>query len=310
MVHCGSVWLLVAISWLMTHGICASLEVGYAREAISEELLGNFKLYAQYAAAAYCVGNNDSPFSQVLCSSGNCPLVEAANANTTEEFQDTAIADTTGFIAVDPSNEVIVVAFRGSAQIKNWIMDFNLEKAFTDICFNCRAHAGFWQSWKEIRGVVFAGIKDAMDSNPGYQLVITGHSLGGAVATLAAADVRKGHTAATLYTYGAPRVGGGHLARLTEQQSGGSYRITHTDDMVPHLPSQVWSMTGYAHISPEYHIDQGDEADEISTGDITVDPLHEFSGDLHDALQHHWEAHRHYFGPTSACSHEHDKDPE
>jgi len=55
--------------------------------AVSADVLARLNLYEQYAAAAYCPGNNNSPNTKVTCSTGNCPLVQAANTNTVSEFQ-------------------------------------------------------------------------------------------------------------------------------------------------------------------------------------------------------------------------------
>jgi Lipase 3 N-terminal region len=55
---------------------------------VSAEVLGQFNLWEQYSAAAYCLPNNDSPGDKVACVKGqNCPLVEAATTITSIEFQ-------------------------------------------------------------------------------------------------------------------------------------------------------------------------------------------------------------------------------
>lgn len=91
----------------------------------------------------------------------------------------------------------------------------------------------------------------AVNANPDYELAIVGHSLGAAVATLAAADLRgKGHPSAKLYAYASPRVANPALASYITAQSN-NYRFTHTDDPVPKLPMLTM---GYVHISPEYYI--------------------------------------------------------
>lgn len=56
-------------------------------EAIDQGLLQTFNLYEQYAASAYCATNNDEAAgADILCSSGNCPLVQAAKAIAVFEF--------------------------------------------------------------------------------------------------------------------------------------------------------------------------------------------------------------------------------
>jgi Lipase 3 N-terminal region len=42
----------------------------------------DLQLYSQYAAAAYCSGNTDSPGQKVRCPIGNCPIVEALDTKT------------------------------------------------------------------------------------------------------------------------------------------------------------------------------------------------------------------------------------
>jgi Lipase 3 N-terminal region len=54
---------------------------------VSAGVLSQLNLWEQYAAAAYCVSNNNSPGNKVSCAAGNCPLVEAATTTTTIEFQ-------------------------------------------------------------------------------------------------------------------------------------------------------------------------------------------------------------------------------
>ena len=158
---------------------------------ISDGLLENFKLYAGYAAAAYCPGNNDSPGTQVTCPCGNCPLVEASNATTISEFENTIKTDDTGYVAVDDVHKVIVLAFRGSRSVKNWAANFDMAMVWADLCSNCRVHQGFWRSWEEARPVVLPKVQEAVDKHPDYRLVVTGHSLGAAVATLGAANIRQ-----------------------------------------------------------------------------------------------------------------------
>ena len=98
-------------------------------------------------------------------------------------------------------------------------------------------------------------MKTAVASNPNFKIVVTGHSLGGAIAGLAAAELRNmgvgGDGAVALYTYGAPRIGQKAVSDYITNQSGGNFRVTHADDPVPRLPPLL---VGYAHMSPEYWI--------------------------------------------------------
>ncbi|KAI9845660.1 MAG: hypothetical protein M1837_004634 [Sclerophora amabilis] len=276
--------------------VVTAAPVELEKRAISEDLLSKFELFSQYAGASYCTSNNDSPNTKVACHSGNCPLVEAANATTTTEFENTLLTDTTGFVAVDNTNQVIVLSFRGSSSVRNFIADGQILQGASTYCSGCLAHKGFYLAWSEIRKTVLAAIESAVAANPGYTVVFTGHSLGGATATFAAADLRKSGQPVTLYTYGAPRIGNVLLNKFISEQPGGNYRVTHTNDPIPRLPPVVF---GYTHVSPEYHIDVGE--DDVSASNINV-----YEGGFNNAGNSgeggfNVDAHMHYFGEIAAC---------
>lgn len=134
--------------------------------------------------------------------------------------------------------------------------------------------------------------------NPTYSIVVTGHSLGGAIAALSAASLRTLGFEAALYSFGSPRVGGHKLSEFISNQPGGTYRVTHYNDPVPRIPSLG---TGYVHISPEYYIEVANEV-EVKVQDIKV-----YGG----AVNRKWgngkwshqdkEAHRWYFTKMYSC---------
>lgn len=161
--------------------------------------------------------------------------------------------DVTGYVALDPTNKYIIVAFRGSASIENWITNLDFKAVSTGLCSGCTAHKGFWQSWLDARSAVTAAVKQMSTSNPAYKIITTGHSLGGAIATLAAADLRNSGYPVTLYSFGAPRVSSSKLANYITAQPGGNYRITHWNDPVPNIPPIFMN---FAHVSPEYYINK------------------------------------------------------
>lgn len=205
-------WLLSAflVSCLVVQGICVPMANKIAacrhfwtkkfvckgdpsgrRIGISEELFHEFRLMAEYAAAAYCPGNLDSPGTQVTCPVGNCPLVEMANATTMLEFTKTKLSDDSGFVAVDDKNKFIVVSFRGTLSKLNWKVDLRLIRRATAWCEGCFVHEGFWEAWEEIRGKIVPLVEQARIEHPDFRVRITGHSLGAALATLAATELRR-----------------------------------------------------------------------------------------------------------------------
>ncbi|KAL8712802.1 MAG: hypothetical protein Q9220_003010 [cf. Caloplaca sp. 1 TL-2023] len=162
------------------------------------------------------------------------------------------LTDVTGYVAVDNTRSLTVLAFRGSKSVRNFVADADFPVTPTDICTGCTAHQGFYLSWIEARAGVLAALKTAAASHPSNRVIVTGHSLGGAIADFAAAEIRKSGIAADLYTYGAPRIAGATLSNfITNQNMGGNFRTTHKNDPVPRLPPLA---LGFVHISPEYYI--------------------------------------------------------
>lgn len=172
----------------------------------------------------------------------------------------------TGYVAVDRTRALTVLAFRGSGSVRNWLANLDVRKVNVDICPGCRAHAGFWKSWTEARTGVIAALLKAAQDYPSFKVVVVGHSLGGAIASFAAAEIRNKGVNADLYTYGAPRIGGSSLSNyITNQNRGGNFRVTHTDDPVPRLPPLL---LGFEHISPEYWITSPNDA-ATTVNDVT-----------------------------------------
>lgn len=240
-------------------GLCSREErEGYPTEVfwdISKDLFGQFQLMAQYSAAAYCSGNNNSPDTPITCPAQTCPLLEAAGVRSVDEFENTKGADDTGFIAVDETNRLIVLSFRGSRSGPNWFHDLNFRHMDTDLCPNCRVHRGFWTAWVEIRDAIKADVLQVLEAHPDFRFAITGHSLGGALATLAAGEIRKMNDdlgrRTELYSFGSPRLGDELTVDFLSKQSTLSYRITNRKDPVPRLPPSIF---GFSHTLPEYYI--------------------------------------------------------
>ncbi|KAL9596309.1 MAG: hypothetical protein Q9179_004661 [Wetmoreana sp. 5 TL-2023] len=269
------------------------------RLAISGDDYANLNLFEQFAAAAYCRNNNNDKAggTKITCAVGNCPLVQ--NDDVVSVY-DSLVTDVTGYVAVDNSRSLTVLAFRGSRSVRNFVADANFPATQTDICPSCTAHAGFWNSWVEARPGVLAALKTAAASHPNNRVIVAGHSLGGAIADFAAADIRKSGVTADLYTYGAPRIAGAELSNfITNQNKGGNYRVTHKNDPVPRLPPLP---LGFVHISPEYYISTPNNvvptANDITkyTGSVNL-----LGNSGNNPLEIDLNAHGWYFGAVGAC---------
>jgi len=99
--------------------------------------------------------------------------------------------DATGFVAVDNANKLIVLSYRGSTSLSNWIGNVNIEFDSFAACSGCKVHRGFLSAWIDSRDRVQSALSQLKNNHTDYSMIFTGHSLGGAIATLAAADLRQ-----------------------------------------------------------------------------------------------------------------------
>ncbi|KAL3426436.1 lipase [Phlyctema vagabunda] len=287
----SSAWLLLGLSALAA----ASPRSERRATTVTAADLAKFNLLSEYAASSYC--NINSP-GLLTCTASACPEVEAAKAVSTIEFAD-AITDQGGLVATDSVNKLIVVSFRGSSSVRNFISDVLFLGSDCSFRSGCKAHSGFLVSWASVRTRVFAAVKAAVAANPTYKIVTTGHSLGGAVATLAGADLRASGYPCDIYTFGSPRVGNDVFANFVTAQAGKEFRVTHLDDPVPRLPPILF---GYRHTSPEYWLSTGT----ATTVDYSLAQIKVCEGTANvecNAGQGGFDttAHGYYLGHISAC---------
>ncbi|TID19955.1 gb [Venturia nashicola] len=272
--------------------------------AVTQSLYDNYEFVAQLAAASYCPGNslNSDNTGKLVCpKSNNCPRVEAAKTSIVAGIKNSPITDVTGFVALDLTNNFTVISFQGTESAKQTKADLNFNlKAISHVCADCTTHTGFWQSWEEARPQVSKAIDELRAKYPDHKLIVTGHSLGGAIATLAAAEMRSSGTPVDLYTYGAPRVGNQKLAdyiQRPKEKLGENFRVTHYNDPVPRLPPPAM---GFAHYTPEIYL-AGKNNVKVSLSDIALLDASSVSKGTEQHTIVDVEAHRWYFNKISAC---------
>ena len=109
---------------------------------------------------------------------------------------------------------------------------------------------GFNDVWNAGMRNDFLTLKNA---NPDYDVWVTGHSLGAAMASIGAASISKlGYVSPDkikLVTYGQPRVGNSDYVAAVDTLVPYSFRIVHAHDLVAHLPPE--GMLGYIHHKAE-----------------------------------------------------------
>jgi hypothetical protein len=197
----------------------------------------------------------------------------------------------------------IIVSFRGTYSISNTVIDLStVPQEYVPYpapddedgddknqppsepehrCANCTVHAGFLASWRAARKRVLPELLMLREIHPDYPVHLVGHSLGGAVAALAALELRviRGWSDILVTTFGEPRVGNQGLADYIDavfNMGGGSgegdgdandddgeldpeartfRRVTHVDDPVPLLPP---AEMGFRSHGGEFYISKPD----------------------------------------------------
>ncbi|KAJ3505829.1 hypothetical protein NLJ89_g7212 [Agrocybe chaxingu] len=169
---------------------------------------------------------------------------------------------TQGFVIRDDSRKEIIVSFRGTFELKDAFVDLQIimrplvSTGLTGVG-DSYVHTGFLYAYNVVASDVLRIIKDQAAKYPSYTIISTGHSLGGAVASLAAISIKSALPNANLklYTFGQPRVGNAAFASYVESKIGTAniFRAVHTYDGVPTI---LFKALGYRHFGTEYwHFD-------------------------------------------------------
>jgi hypothetical protein len=147
-----------------------------------------------------------------------------------------------GFVA--SSAEVVLVSFRGTESTSDWLS--NLQVMPQTVAGLGRVHAGFWGQFSALQ----AQLESRLAGREQVPLVVTGHSLGGAIAVLAAITWAGSYNLRALYTYGQPAVAQGEAATTIGSTLAGRYqRLVNDADIVPRVPP------GYRHVGQLLHFD-------------------------------------------------------
>ncbi|MDR7421929.1 MAG: lipase family protein [Armatimonadota bacterium] len=165
------------------------------------------------------------------------------------QFRATAKTAPEWFGFVIRSGAQAVVAFRGSVTRPDWLADFDVAlKPFPLVAGAGRAHEGFTLIYRSCRDDLRAVLR-ALPA--GTRLVITGHSLGAALATICALDVaaNTAFSAPVMYNFGSPRVGDQAFVDAYARRVPESWRIYNTADVVTAAPPQT---LGYRHVPHGY----------------------------------------------------------
>jgi hypothetical protein len=295
-----------------------------AAPAISNTKLP-FDIAAQFAGAAYCKKLYDQ--KNYICNRNLC----TPNTTLLLSYKDQQ-SHGAALVTVNSNFQTIFISFRGTSgkkdavgNLKAWATEadwLGQEPTFESdnllpqanwegndpnflqgddlLPSNLYIHNGFKTIYTSLRNEVLGAVNKAIKAYPSHQLVFTGHSLGGALATMAAVDFNDlvpGYgDRISLYTFGQPRVGNKNWAQYVDSLPFGNrmYRVVRKGDPVAHL---VYSKWGYQHSGQQYEL--------LDDGSIQVCKNNNGSRESFDCLNDYLSIkisrHFEYYGLFSGC---------
>lgn len=175
---------------------------------------------------------------------------------------------------------VVIIGFRGTEIYEAADIVADLKIIRNDIPGYGAAHRGILNAYKGVEKQLKAKLE--AESGRGLQIWVTGHSLGGALASIASTTILehlkedKSYSFKGVYTFGQPRVGNVDFVAALENgyDSHDFYamRFRHGDDIVTQLP---WQWLGYHQVGKLMHL-RGE-------GDLDFKPLIQDPGDTTEA---------------------------
>ncbi len=182
----------------------------------------------------------------------NEATIKAAISNLgMEHFRFLSRNDTEGFVA--GNEEVIVVAFRGTepTHLQDLLSDAKIRRVrgpFGNV------HRGFLGAFNQVVDDMFTAIDAIQDKSRPQSVWFTGHSLGAALASIAASHfLADSRTLGGVYNFGQPRVGDDEYAgEFDKRIEGKHFRFVNNNDTVTRVPPR---QLGYQHTGSLRYID-------------------------------------------------------
>lgn len=135
----------------------------------------------------------------------------------------------------------VYIAFQGTDNAANVLTDLKIDKVLIDFVSGSEVHRGFYEELDR----VYQSIRNhRWLQNKNSRIYLTGHSLGGALATLCAYRLyRDGLRHLTVVNFGSPPIGNWEWVRLFRSTSITLYRVVNNCDIAD---SEAWK---YKHIN-------------------------------------------------------------
>lgn len=150
-------------------------------------------------------------------------------------------------LIVEKDDNDLYFAFRGSFSVRDWVVNAGyaispVKSKTGNIDHRSYTYTGFDLRYLLLDQKIKSVTSDLLQNEDmtNYNIYITGHSLGGALAQIHAHNLLENlkFQSISLITFSSPAAFSGHLADYTERSLRGSLRFYEANDIVPKLPPQ------------------------------------------------------------------------
>ncbi|KAG8722709.1 hypothetical protein FRC08_012588 [Ceratobasidium sp. 394] len=234
------------------HARAAPVERDSGVTPINAATISSYAPYASFAAATYCSGTANWSCTACKRIPGFVPYATGGDGNGIPLW----------YVGWWPAGSTVIVAHEGTdpTQFLSLLTDANIlidpldPVLFPGVPSTVKVHDGFRNAQANTAPAVLAAVKKIIAERGATKVTTTGHSLGGAIATLDAAFLKlnlPSTISIKAVTYGQPRVGNQEFANWIDKIIPDFSRITHEHDVIPIVPGRG---LGFHHPSGEKHI--------------------------------------------------------
>ncbi len=236
----------------------------------------------EYCSLAYCMPKNKITDGELVDA---CPISSCTDSVGDKKVIYQFKSDISGLVVQDDTNKQIILVFKGTTSDEEWAIDF--DTAHTEYipytvtqgintmdftCEGCLVHTGFYEATKVFMDEAFQFMVEIHENLPDYEVFVTGHSLGAALAVLGANELRLAGMDVVLVNFAGPKVGDpsfaswmndlwsvSSLTQFLEAGEGSELpintftRVTNKGDLIPLTP---FAAMYFAHTGSEIQIDK------------------------------------------------------
>jgi triacylglycerol lipase len=173
-----------------------------------------------------------------------------------------AESDVFGWVVENTQTKTLAVSFRGTSNAEDWLKDFDIfPTPYKPVANYGTVHQGFQEVYLAVADSVRALVQKA---TAGFtRLILTGHSLGAAVAVVAAPDGLHNfglNVAPEVQNFAGPRAGHRDFASNFDVDIDVCFRVVNQWDLVPHVPP---TLALFEHAGLAVRVDGGFTLDEF-----------------------------------------------